>query len=340
VLARLENDLLKGWKPGLTLLTGEDRYHLDAAQKALLDYLAPKDSSELALTVLSEGPVKIDDVVAAARTVPMFTDRRVVFVREVEILEGEPDALLDYAKAPPGDSYLLIRAPKLDTRRKLHKALIKAALVVELSPPKDARAAAEAATRAALEMGKQRGLELDRNVAAFLGDVSSGDLYRVGSELDKLDVWIGGSGTRRVRLEDAREIVFGGGTLSGWEIANAVQQRDLRGALESVRRLVSAGEEPLRLIGGLAWRARVLLQAKAMVAGGTPPQRALAAVRAWPKDEFARGLSRYSLTELMAFPGRLLAADRCLKSRKLDPLVVMESLVRDLIGPPASGAGG
>ena len=75
------------------------------------------------------------------------------------------------------------------------------------------------------------------------------------------------------------------------------------------------------------------------VADPTPPQRAAAAVRAWPKKEFARELSRYTLTDLMAFPGRLLAADRCLKSRRLDPLAVMESLVRDLIAPPAIGTG-
>ena len=245
---------------------------------------------------------------------------------------------MDYAKDPPSDSYLVIRAPKLDTRRKLHKALLKAAIVVELSPPKDARAAADASARAAIEMGKERGLELDRDVAAFLADVCGDDLYRVSTELDKLDVYLGGEGVRRVHLADAREIVFGAGTLSGWEISDAVQRRDLRAATESVRRLMASGAEPLPLIGGLAWRARTLLQAKAMVSSGMAPERAAAAVRAWPRGGFTDALGRYSLTELMTFPGRLLEADRCLKSRKLDPVAVMQSLVRDLIRPPTAEA--
>ncbi|HKQ62971.1 MAG TPA: hypothetical protein VJS92_16895, partial [Candidatus Polarisedimenticolaceae bacterium] len=42
-LAALRRELARGWTPGLTVLTGSDVYHLDAAQQALLDALAPAD---------------------------------------------------------------------------------------------------------------------------------------------------------------------------------------------------------------------------------------------------------------------------------------------------------
>ena len=152
------------------------------------------------------------------------------------------------------------------------------------------------------------------------------------TELDKLDVWIGPRERREIRLEDARQVAFGGGTLSGWEVADAVLARNLRSALTAVRRLVGAGDEPIKIVGGLAWRARIMLQAKALLVGGMPGDKVVAASRAWGfRDKLLAGLQRYTLHELLGFPARLLEADRCLKSRSLDPRAVLESLVSDLI---------
>jgi len=332
VVKQLRAALAKGWEPGLTVLTGEDRYHLDAAQSALLTYLVPH-GSDLALTVFAGNPVDVGEVVAAARSQAMFAARRVVFVREVEILDGKPDLLLAYAAEPPRDSFLIVRAPKLDLRRPLHKALGGAGRLVDLAFSLDATT-----PRTVAQLAAERDLELDAGLAALLADASAGDLYRAAAELDKLDVWLGGKGRRRVGLEEAREVVFGGVALSGWEITDAILARDLRAGLAAVRKLMSAGEEPLRLIGGLAWRARTLIQAKAMLASGAPEGRALAAARGGDPRRVAAALARYELAELMAFPSRLLQADRCLKSRTLDPLAVMESLVRDLIAPRWSGS--
>jgi DNA polymerase-3 subunit delta len=332
VLRRLRKSLERGWKPGLTVLTGEDSYHLDAAQSALLEHLAPGEGSEFGLTVVGEVKVDLSEIVASARSLPMFASRRVVLARDVSALEGDPAPLVAYAEDPPPGSFLLVRAPKLDLRRPLHKALVAAGRVLEFAPPPDPTGGV--VLRDVKELAAERGLSLERSVALFLADVCAGDLYRVSTELDKLDVWIGPRAERAVRLEDARQVVFGGGTLSGWEIADAVLERDLRSALTAVRRLVGSGDEPIRIVGGLAWRARTLLQAKAMLVGGIPRDKVIAAARAWGyRDRFLAGLKRYTLDELLGFPARLLEADRCLKSRSLDPRAVLESLVSDLIRP-------
>ena len=328
VVKRLRDALAKGWEPGLTVLTGEDRFHLDAAQAVLLEHLAPPEGSDLALTVFAGSPVEVAEVVAAARSKAMFAERRVVFVRDVEILEGDAPTLVAYAADPPRDSFLIVRAPKLDLRRPLHKALIASGRVLEFDP-------GATTPETIARLGVERGLDIDPDLAELLAEACGGDLYRATAELDKLDVLIGGTGRRGVRLEDARAMVFGGGALSGWEITDAILRRDLAAGLTAVRRLLAAGEEPLRLVGGLAWRARTLIQAKAMLAAGQPERRALAAARGEPRT-IAAALSRYELSELMAFPSRLLHADRCLKSRTLDPGAVLESLVRDLIAPQGS----
>ena len=77
-LARMRAKLSKGWPTGLTLLTGEDRYHLDAAEREILSVLAPGDSSEFALTVFGDAKVDaaaIDVGLPAIITLDAFGDR-------------------------------------------------------------------------------------------------------------------------------------------------------------------------------------------------------------------------------------------------------------------------
>jgi len=331
-LRQVRAALEKGWKPGLTVLTGEDLYHLDAAQKALLEHLAPQAAGGFGLTVFGDGKLDPGEVVASARAVSMFAARRVVFVREVAILLGEPDSLVEYAKNPPAGSFLLVRAPKLDLRRPLHKALATVGTRLEFAQASPGSELVEE-IRA---LAKERGVALDRSVAEFLLDSCGADLLRVASEVDKISAWLGGAKTP-VTLEIARAVGVGGGSLDGWEVSNAIVRGDPQAAHAALRRLLASGVEPLQLLGGLSWRVRTLLQAKGMAASGVSSFDISNSIRMPRKDlePFLRAVTRLSPEELLTFPSKLLAADRALKSRGLDSRAVMDTLVRGLTGSPA-----
>jgi DNA polymerase III delta subunit len=185
-------------------------------------------------------------------------------------------------------------------------------------------------------MAAERGLELADRAAGFILDVCGNDLNRIAAELDKLSIWQG-PGTEkkaRIELDAARALVSGSGLLSGWELADALTSRDPKEAVASARRLLDAGDEPIRIVGGLASRARALLIAKAMTEAGAPVKAVVDASRAWYfREALATGLKRYTLSELLAMPGRLLAVDRTLKSRSLDKGAVLEALVTQLTRP-------
>ena len=325
VARELVEEIKRGLAPGLTVLTGDALYHLDRAQRAILDHLAPGEDAGFGLTVYSDGKLDPADLVAAARSLPMFATRRVLFVRDVAILAGEPDALVEFAKHPPRSSFILVRALKLDLRRPLHKALASAGKLLTFS-------AADSGTDAAAdvrEMAEERGLVLEGAVTALLLDASAGDLHRVASELDKLAAWLRGAASSKVTLAVAREVGAGGGLLTGWEVADAVMKRDPRAAVLSLRRLLDAGEEPLKILGGLAWRVRTLLHAKGLRAGGASKDVIAREVRVW-SEPFHNSIAGFPVDELLSFPSLLLDADRSLKSRGVDPRSVLESLVRDL----------
>jgi len=327
VLNKALDRIEKGWPPGLTVLSGDDLYHMDAAQRALLQRLVPEEATEFALTVYGESKVDVGTVVTAARSAGMFAPMRVVLVRDVSCLDGDPALLAEFAKRPPSNGYLLVRAPQLDRRRKLHQTLAKSGTLLVFGAP------TPGVTTEVTAIAKEKQLALDREAAAFLSAICGGDLYRVERELEKIRVWIGGSGQAKVDFATVRETVSGSGLLSGWEVANALTMRDGLSAAGSLRRLISGGEEPLRILGGLAYRARGMLRAKALIDAGTPAEAAFRMAGLWglPARETTRGLARYTLAELLAFPSKLLRADRELKSRGMAGGAILESAVERLL---------
>lgn len=335
-LRDIEARIRSGWPPGVTVLTGDDTYHLDRAQEVILAALVPEGATEFALTLYGDERVGVGTAVASARSVGMFDPRRVVLVRGAETLEGEPDPLEEYAASPPPGSFLLIRAPTLDKRFKLHKAIAR--IGMNFSFDREALGEGEL-QRVVAEMAKERGLAPERGVERRLADSSDRDLQTVASELDKLSAYLGGTGIRKVTAQDLEDVGSGAAAVVGFQIAQAILVRDLPRALAECRAQVDAGEEPIKLLGGVAGYARTMLQGKAMLARRVP-RRQVGRLRGayFMGDALFRGLDRYSLDELLAFPYHLAEADRALKSRSLDGGAILENVVRRLVrGDAAEG---
>src|SRR6185503_6878934 len=122
------------------------------------------------------------------------------------------------------------------------------------------------------EMAAARGLTLDDKAAGLILDLCGSDRHRIAGELDKLSLWRGPGkeGSTRIDVATVRTLVSGSGLMSGWELADAVTERKPDEATAAARRLLDAGDEPIRIVGGLASRVRTLLKAKAMTDAGAP----------------------------------------------------------------------
>ena len=335
VLATLTKELARGWPPGLTVLTGGDAFHLERAQRALLAHLVPDEEGAYAISMFGGDPISAASLVGAARSGGMFADRRVVFLRDVASLEGDPEPLAGFAADPPRSSFILVRAPKLDRKRKLHKTLAEAGRCLVFRPA-SSDAEVRELVREMTALAAERGVTLEPAGADFLLAVCGPDLHRIVSELDKVAAWLGDqAATSKVDAGPLRGLVAGAGLMSGWELADALTERDPASALAAARRLLDAGEEPIRILGGLASRARALLKAKAMTEAGASAKSVVDASRAWYfRDALQRGLERYTLDDLLAMPRHLQEADRTFKSRAIDKGAVLEALMITLTARP------
>jgi DNA polymerase-3 subunit delta len=165
---------------------------------------------------------------------------------------------------------------------------------------------------------------------------SMGNLYQVIRELDKIRDWFGGSEPQTVRLEDARQVLSGTELLQGWEVADAILDRNEPSAILAVRKLLQSGGNPIQLLGGVAHRARTMLQARAMLETGRSRRDIVSATRSYYiQDRLFAGIERYSFHDLQTFPGRLMKADRALKSSSVDPCLILEGLLHEMIAGQA-----
>src|SRR5262249_17573364 len=152
--------------------------------------------------------------------------------------------------------FIVVRAPRLDRKRKLHKALAEAGTTITFRLPSNRREADELRAEATA-MARERGLAVRRDALELLLAVCGVDLQRIAAELDKLQTWSGAAPGATVEIDAAavRDIAAGDELMTGWELADALLERNREKALGLARRLVDAGQEPIKVVGGLAYRA-------------------------------------------------------------------------------------
>jgi DNA polymerase-3 subunit delta len=213
------------------------------------------------------GEVDVEDIVAAARTVPMMARRRFVLVRGAERWDASEaatspfDRLTEYAAAPVDSTCLVIVGSKIDGRRKFVLAARKQGFLVSCEPL-DARSL----SAWIVERFASKGHAVDRDVAELLATLVGPDLSSVDDAIERLSLYVGdgepvgeeaiGACVARVRTADT------------WALVDAVGARDLGRALRTLADAYDPRERGLPLLGALAWSIRQLARYQAAIESG------------------------------------------------------------------------
>jgi DNA polymerase III delta subunit len=271
----------------------------------------------------SDKGVTAASVAEAASLLPMMADRRVVVVLRAERLlkprrrgkgdedpsdedspAGGADALEAYLQRPEPRTVLVLVAADVDRTRRLYKALLKTATIVEcwgLKGSRDARVDLRQVARQAEQLVRQAvgdaGQQIEPTAARLIADRAGTDIARLRGDVGRLLLYA--AGRPRITLADVREIVSAETAQDDWAVTNAIQRSDAAEALRQVGLALEAGTVPYLIVGQLAWfvRERLVL---------SDPGRVPAALDA------------------------LFRTDLDLKSSGGDPRVLLERLVVEL----------
>jgi len=328
----------KGKPVPAVLLLGDEPYLRDACRKQLIEKFVPEAARTWALSRFSADHGETQAAADQAQTLPMLSPQQVVFLEDAEAIEklGEKSrdeavkALETYLENPAPFTVLVIEASALDQRMRLAKLLLEKALVVEvgLGDKPDERIAAAAVL--ARSLAKEQGIELEKGAAEDLAEFVGGDLMRLKTEVDKLATYVGERKT--VTRQDVAALVIPEKSATIWEVADFLAARQPKKALEFFDRLLRDGEEPVAMLGAMAWMYRKLVEAtEVRAANGWQAARALG-MRPEQAELAIQCARKISKERLLAGIQALREADSRLKGGAKDPHLVMEFLVWELSG--------
>ncbi len=303
---------LKGGKvEPLYLLFGPEEYLRDAAARAVAD-AALKDAPLREFNESNYGlsSVDVQQAIAAAEQMPMMGGRRVVRVTDFgRLREADEGALVRYVTRPAETSTVIFVSDDLDKRRKLSKTLMDVCTSVEFAELKDAELAAWARDRL-----KHLGAHADERALRQIVALVGASVRQLSTELEKLATAALPGGEITMELVDA--LVGRSRELSNFELSDHLIARDRRRALETLRKLLDDGAEPVMLIGLLASNFHRLALAKELMTRGAPEQEVFRVVNMpfSQRKDFLATARRADSQQLARRIARIAEADLAIKT--------------------------
>ncbi len=275
-------DLRKHGLKHVYLLSGEESYYIEKAEAAILRQLFPGGAETMQEALQRvKGDLSIDELIGRIDSAPFFSDKNVILWKGSNLFkekksgadEGktagkkksapnrQEERLLSALSQLPSYSYVIFETQeKADKRRKLYKTIASTGAVLE----------AEAIRAWNINdwlQGKLQELnkELDRDAYAyFTGAVSMMQqisLSYLDREFEKLALY---TRERHITKQDLKRVFAGLPEVSAFSMLDAVSARDVRKALQLLRRQVADGVFLPLLLSLLVRHVRQLWQAKTL----------------------------------------------------------------------------
>jgi DNA polymerase-3 subunit delta len=342
-------------KPGY-VLAGDEVFLYERCRRGVLATFAPVEMREFCLHDLDLAETSIFEALDRAQTPSLMAPFQVFFLRNVKTIYGrgqkkeEFAAIQAYFKSPNPQALIIFVADHLriptDVRRmdmqdkdryeRIRETLGDSCGMVELARVEEGDAA-----KWAMEAAEQRGAKFESEAARELVDSLSGDMMLIGSEVEKLLLYVEGRG--RITVGDVETQVLAAKQRSLYELTDAISARDRPRALALLDGLLHAsdgGEEAA--IGHLYMLAKTFRQMLVILEKNVRDSRAIwqalwqgFRMPPFAAEDLIRQARRYKSRRELTRALRLVArADMELRSGPVDKRLVLERLILALASEP------
>ena len=164
------------------LLMGDEPYYVDMVCDAILEHCIDESEKDFNQTVCYGADVTADAVITAARRYPMFAERKLVVVKEAQMMKGLEE-LAVYCQNPLDSTVLVIamHGASADKRKSLYKTVSKMGVVVDSQALKDYDM-----PRWIPVFYQSKGMQIAPDAAALLAEHAGTDLNKIAIETEKM----------------------------------------------------------------------------------------------------------------------------------------------------------
>jgi DNA polymerase-3 subunit delta len=257
-----ETSLKKGLVPTVCFIYGEEQFLVERAVHALLEKAIDPSLKDFNFNVFYGNESKGVDILDAAQTLPMFSERRAVLVKRAELLKADAlEVLLPYIKNPSPGTCLLLTGTKIDQRKKFFLEFKKHGELVEYKCFYENKLPGFIQSEAV-----SQGKPIETAAAELLAALIGNNLQELSSQIEKLVVYAGTK--QRIAVDDVRTMASSSKAFTAFELAKFLGLRDLHNSIRSLDALFLNGGDAPMMIGALSshfrklWRVRELLDKK------------------------------------------------------------------------------
>ena len=338
------------------VLMGDEAFLYEVCRRGVLKALVPDDLRDFCLHDLDLGETSIFEALDLAQTPSLMSPFQVLWLRNVKTLYGrgqkkdEFAAIDEYFRRPNPQALIVFVADhihlpqdvrKMDMQDKERAEKIRETLgdgcgVVELQQVSE-----DDAVRWVMREAEAQGVSFKEDAARELVDALGAEMLTTKSELEKLLLYAGATGSGTIEVADVETMVAAAKQRSLYELTDAISLKDAPRALALLQGLLNAsdgGEDSA--IGHVFTLAKTYRQMLVLNEKQVKDQRAIWQVL-WPgfrvapfaADALIAQARRYRDRGDLTRGLRLIAkADLELRSSPADKRLVLERLVMRLAG--------
>lgn len=326
----IDSDIKNGNFKNIYFLIGVEPYLIDQYCNKLVNALTDADDG-LNLRRYSGTVPDINELIEYADTVPFFSDRRVIVLKDTGIFKSPDDTLALYLKNLPETTYIIFtecytgdrRDEKkyerslIDKRYKLYKTVQESGRIVEFK-----RLDENTISKWLLKKFSDSGLNVTRNAMDCLLEYAGNDMTRLNNEAEKLICYRFGHSS--VGVDDVKAVCSRNIEDDAFEMVSAIASKNKRKALKLYYDLAELAVKPMNILILIEKEFDRLMKVKALKESGVK-QEDIAGLT---------GIHKYYVSRYMAVSGRFTkeylreAVVECVETEKL----IKQGRLQDILG--------
>jgi len=310
--------------PFYFLYGSESFYRMEIIQ-ALSHQLITPDNRDFNLENFDARETSVGDWLGAAKTLSFLGGIKLIVVRNLHdttLEDSEQKLLFEYIINPELDSCLVITVDKADKKRKLYKNLTAHPGALSCEAPQEASLINWVKDRA-----RSFGYNLSSVASRKMVDRVGAKPGLLAKELEKVMIYAGKES--KIAESMVVEVVGEIKTENAFLLTEALKEKKTERALLLLQNQLGQGEDPIKILGLIAWQFRTLWEVKHYQAQKYGAQKIAKQMGAKPflvekAMQHTKNFNRAKLRQVMKF---LFEADRELKTSNRDPQGILGTLL-------------
>jgi DNA polymerase III subunit delta len=317
------------------LLYGSESFFIESLKKEIISRVLGEETENLSTYDLEEVPIQ--EVVGDVETYPFFGEKKLIIATNPTFLKAKPDktpfehdidSLITYLENPVDYSVFVVIAPyeKIDERKKISKALKKYAQYVNCEPIKEKDVSSWIKS-----LANHFQITIDQDAVEIIENELSTNLQLLESELKKFSTYVGEEGI--VTKDVVENLISHTSNSSSLRLVDAVIDRNLHRAISIFKDLEKMNEEPIALIGLLAFQFRTIIRVKLLKQKGYSQFQMQKQLGVHPyviKIALSRE-KQFTIQKLERIMDKLTNTDTAMKRGNMEKQLAFELLLYDLI---------